>query len=87
MPTTNLSTHSGTEEERAQKFKIQLHELKLRAEAQLKDREARAQAAEQEASFVSLSQEGTRNRMVDHIKGEFINVLKVRKVILKHLRS
>jgi len=40
---------------------------------------------EQQSSFVQISQEDHKQRLVSSIKAEFVNVLKVRKVVQKSL--
>ena len=84
QPLAPLSTRSETEEEKTQRFYIHLHTTKIRAEMQLKAQMAELKA-QQQASFVQISQEGHRDKMVCRIKSEFVNVLKVRKLVTKSL--
>ena len=53
-------------------------------QAQLKEQEETLKANEL-VSFVQLSQEGHKNVLVSSVKAEFVNMLKVRKVIQKSL--
>lgn len=39
----------------------------------------------QEASFVSISQEGHKTANVNLIKAEFVNLVKVRKIVINRL--
>lgn len=81
-----LSTRSETGEERALRFQLWLRQLKLETQAQIKEQErVLAAQKEQESSFVQISQESHTERLVSSIKAEFVNVLKVRKVVQKSL--
>ena len=51
----------------------------------LKQQEMDCKAHDDDTSFVQLSQESLKERMVASIKAEFVNVLRVRKVVHKSL--
>ena len=55
------------------------------AQAQLQEQQNRLRANAEESSFVALSQEGEKNRLVSGVKAEFVNVLKVRKLVRRRL--
>ena len=55
------------------------------AQAQLQEQQNRLRANAEESSFVALSQEEEKNRLVSGVKAEFVNVLKVRKLVRRTL--
>ena len=80
----SLSARSETDEERSMRLQVQLHSLKLATEALLQ-KQVTALKAQQAASLISISQEGRKTARVNLVKSEFVNLIKVRKIIANRM--